>query len=68
MRVVQSKLEYFVNRFQQMVIYPDHVGFPVGENGMTNYYMLEVHYNNPESFSDIKFETGLEIFYTPKLR
>ncbi len=50
------------------MIYPDHVGFPVGEDGERNYYMLEVHYNNPDALAGLTFETGLEIYYTPQLK
>jgi hypothetical protein len=52
----------------QTVIYPEHVGYPVAESGIPNYYMLEVHYNNPDALSAVKFETGLELFYTENIR
>lgn len=29
-------------------MYPDHVGIPMGEeHGGATYFMLEIHYNNP---------------------
>lgn len=46
---------------------PEHVGYPVGEE-KNEYYMLEIHYDNPKQVSDAKFETGVEVFYTEKLR
>lgn len=48
------------------VIFPEHVGFPVGPN--PSYYLLEVHFDNPNNLVNVSFESGLEIFYTPNLR
>lgn len=46
---------------------PDHVGIPFGEFA-DNYYMLEAHYDNPESVPGIRFEAGVEGVYTDRLR
>ncbi len=46
---------------------PEHVGYAVGEEN-NEYYMLEIHYDNPTQVKNAKFETGVEIFYTDKLR
>jgi hypothetical protein len=46
---------------------PEHVGYPLGEEP-EEYYMLEVHYDNPHEQSNVRFETGVELYYTPKLR
>ncbi|KAJ6644163.1 DBH-like monooxygenase protein 1 like [Pseudolycoriella hygida] len=52
----------------KMVLYPEHVGYPFAVDGQTNYYLLEVHFDNPNSLPGITFESGLEIFYTSELR
>ncbi|CAL8101372.1 unnamed protein product [Orchesella dallaii] len=46
---------------------PEHVGYPVGEE-KNEYFMLEIHYDNPQQVTDAKFSTGVEVFYTDKLR
>ena len=43
---------------------PEHVGIPVGK---MNYYMLEIHYDNP-SRTNFEDKSGLRIHYTEKLR
>ncbi|XP_018019970.1 DBH-like monooxygenase protein 1 [Hyalella azteca] len=53
----------------QGMMLPSHVGTPLGETykGST-YYMLEIHYNNPQKVPNVRDSSGLRIFYTPKLR
>lgn len=67
-RVIVSSNKNFVFKNIQPVMYPEHVGYPFAENGTHNYYLLEVHMDNPQSLAGITFESGLEIFYTPQLR
>jgi len=50
------------------VVYPDHVGYPLAVDGKTTYQMLEVHIDNPNNLRGVKFETGVEILYTPRIR
>ncbi|KAG4066822.1 hypothetical protein HA402_012889 [Bradysia odoriphaga] len=50
------------------VVFPDHTGYPFAVDGKQNYYMLEVHLDNPQGLAGLTFETGLEIFYTSQLR
>jgi len=50
------------------VVYPEHVGFPFAVDGKPTYYLLEVHFDNPHNVNNITFETGVELFYTSKLR
>lgn len=52
----------------QSVLYPEHAGYPLAVDGKTSYYLLEVHFDNPQSEANITFEAGLEIFYTAELR
>lgn len=49
-------------------MFPDHVGHPIAENGENEYFMLELHYDNPSQVNGSKFPTGLEIYYTDQLR
>ncbi|CAL8081547.1 unnamed protein product [Orchesella dallaii] len=49
----------------QGVILPGDVGVPFGES---KYYMLEVHFHNPEKISGLFLESGVEAVYTSKLR
>ncbi|CAL8141876.1 unnamed protein product [Orchesella dallaii] len=46
---------------------PSNAGFPIGESE-DEYYLLETHYDNPESLSNLEFGVGLELFYTDTLR
>jgi len=46
---------------------PKHVGYPIGENPH-EYFMLEIHLDNPKTLSGVRFETGVEVLYTDKLR
>lgn len=50
---------------QKPVFFPDHVGIPLNKN---EYYMLQVHYDNPQIVSGIRVNHALEVFYTDKLR
>lgn len=52
----------------QTVIFPEHIGYPFSVDGKPNYYLLQVHYDNPNNIQGLVFETGVEFFYTPKLR
>lgn len=33
-----------------------------------DYYMFEIHYNNPQQLEGVTFETGAVVYYTPQLR
>ncbi|XP_064084122.1 DBH-like monooxygenase protein 1 homolog [Macrobrachium nipponense] len=48
---------------------PEHVGFPLGEeHGGATYFMMELHYDNPNLRRGIVDNSGLRIYYTEKLR
>ncbi|XP_071533457.1 DBH-like monooxygenase protein 1 [Panulirus ornatus] len=50
-------------------VFPEHVGFPIGaDHGGANYFMLEIHYDNPSYKKGIVDGSGLRIFHTEKLR
>ncbi|KAL5275199.1 MOXD1 family protein [Megaselia abdita] len=46
---------------------PPHVGIPIGGDKTGNYYMLEIHYDNPQGIKSHD-RSGLRIHYTEKLR
>lgn len=50
-------------------MYPEHVGFPLGEkHGGATYFMLEIHYDNPNLRTGVVDSSGVRIMYTQKLR
>ncbi|XP_064097931.1 MOXD1 homolog 1-like isoform X2 [Macrobrachium nipponense] len=50
-------------------MYPEHVGFPIGENhGGSSYFLMEMHYDNANLRQDVVDNSGLRIFYTEKVR
>jgi hypothetical protein len=49
------------------LVFPDDIGFPWGEEE-TEYFLFEVHLNNPEKLGDVTFETGVTIYDTTVLR
>jgi dimethyladenosine transferase 1 len=49
-------------------VFPDHVGYPLGAGSAPEYYMLEIHYDNPAELKLRPFVTGIDIFYSEKLR
>ncbi|OXA49591.1 DBH-like monooxygenase protein 1 homolog [Folsomia candida] len=52
----------------KMMIFPEDVGFPIGETPTAEYYMVEIHYDNPQLLEGVLFETGLAMYHTPDLR
>ncbi|KAK8740904.1 hypothetical protein OTU49_002766, partial [Cherax quadricarinatus] len=50
-------------------MFPDHVGFPLGEeHGGATYFLMETRYNNPNLKRGIVDASGIRIFYTERLR
>ncbi|XP_047477058.1 DBH-like monooxygenase protein 1 [Penaeus chinensis] len=50
-------------------IMPDHVGFPLREeHGGATYFMMEMHYDNPNFRQGIVDSSGLRLFLTETLR
>ncbi|XP_042233945.1 DBH-like monooxygenase protein 1 isoform X2 [Homarus americanus] len=50
-------------------MYPEHVGVPLGEeHGGATYFMLEIHYDNPNLRTGVVDSSGVRILYTQKLR
>lgn len=47
--------------------FPEHIGIPIAEHREGSYYMLEVHYNNPE-LKEVVDSSGITLYLTPKLR
>ncbi|XP_014472209.1 PREDICTED: MOXD1 homolog 1 [Dinoponera quadriceps] len=46
---------------------PEHVGIPVAVHGNNTYYMLEVHYNNP-NMRNVNDSSGVRLHLTSELR
>eukprot|EP00058_Branchiostoma_floridae_P018836 XP_002604325.1 hypothetical protein BRAFLDRAFT_125270 [Branchiostoma floridae] len=49
-------------------IYPEHVGYPIGDDEDSGYVLLEVHYDNPQLASGVRDSSGIRMTYTPELR
>lgn len=47
--------------------YPPHVGVPFGETN-DDYYILQVHYDNPNRLSNVQVEVSIKTYYTNDLR
>ncbi|CAL8110020.1 unnamed protein product [Orchesella dallaii] len=48
-------------------VFPAGVGYPFPEKiGENNYYLFEVHYDNPEVRDGLRFKTGGRVWYTDK--
>ncbi|CAL8068072.1 unnamed protein product [Orchesella dallaii] len=47
--------------------FPEHVGIPMSENG-SEYFMFQIHYDNPESLSGRRVAVAMEAYYTNSLR
>lgn len=46
---------------------PEHVGIPIAEHSEGSYYMLEVHYNNPD-MKKVVDSSGVRLHLTANLR
>ncbi len=50
-------------------ILPDHVGIPFVQDPLNPaYYVLQIHYDNPTLTQNVLDNSGLQLFYTDKLR
>jgi len=53
----------------KITLFPENVGLPTNEPGNENeYFLMEVHYDNPDRLTDVEFETGVTIYHTDNLR
>ncbi|ODM94234.1 DBH-like monooxygenase protein 1 [Orchesella cincta] len=51
------------------MIFPEDVGYPVpDELGENQYFLMELHYDNPQMLEGRKFKTGARIYHTNQLR
>ncbi|KAI8841989.1 PHM/PNGase F domain-containing protein [Chytriomyces cf. hyalinus JEL632] len=50
-----------------MTVFPAEAGLPIGPGGF-EYFALQIHYDNPESLSDVVDHSGFRIYYTSALR
>ncbi|CAL8068078.1 unnamed protein product [Orchesella dallaii] len=49
------------------LIFPEHVGVPMSEDG-PEYFLMQVHYDNPQGLAGLKIRSIVEVQYTPDLR
>ncbi|CAG7731207.1 unnamed protein product, partial [Allacma fusca] len=47
---------------------PEDIGVPLNEHGLQEYFLLEVHYDNPNELPDLTYPTGIEVYTTNNLR
>ncbi|CAG7683164.1 unnamed protein product, partial [Allacma fusca] len=47
---------------------PENIGVPLNEFVLPEYFLLEIHYDNPDKLPDLNYETGVEIRTTTNLR
>ncbi|KAJ7357614.1 hypothetical protein OS493_024427 [Desmophyllum pertusum] len=47
---------------------PPHVGIPIGGNDSPNIFLLEVAYDNPQNIKGRQDSSGVNLYYTDKLR
>ncbi|CAL8133761.1 unnamed protein product [Orchesella dallaii] len=62
-----SQYVYVWSKGGKRMIFPEGVGYPFPEKvGESNYYLLEIHYDNPEKLPGLTFKTGERVLYTDK--
>ncbi|CAL8068132.1 unnamed protein product [Orchesella dallaii] len=49
------------------IFFPPHVGLSMSENG-EEYFMLQVHYDNPNLLSNLRISSSIDLYYTSTLR
>ncbi|XP_074653955.1 DBH-like monooxygenase protein 1 isoform X2 [Tubulanus polymorphus] len=52
----------------ETIIMPDHIGLPIGGPDETRYYLLQIHYDNPDKLSGVKDSSGMRVHYTSEMR
>lgn len=45
-----------------------NMGIPIGETNAVEYYVLQVHYDNPNSLTNITTDIQIDMYYTQNLR
>jgi len=51
------------------MVFPEDVGYPVPDKfGENSYYLMELHYDNPQMLEGRRFKTGARIYHTNQLR
>jgi hypothetical protein len=49
-------------------LFPLEAGYSIGGSDEDWYYMLEVHYDNPQELAGLQFDTGVRIYHTTEIR
>lgn len=51
------------------IFFPEHTGLPFNmDTSQQEYYMMQLHYDNPDLIPNLTLRYSLELFYTEKLR
>ncbi|XP_078608530.1 DBH-like monooxygenase protein 1 homolog [Branchiostoma floridae x Branchiostoma japonicum] len=50
------------------ITYPEHLGYPIGDDDDSGYVLIEMHYDNPQVLPGLYDSSGLRFIYTPELR
>lgn len=54
-----------------MMAFPENVGYPISDGpsaGIQQYYLLEIHFDNPKMEQGVHVKFGTRLHYTNKLR
>ncbi|CAL8068122.1 unnamed protein product [Orchesella dallaii] len=49
------------------IFFPPHVGVPMSETG-EEYFMLQVHYDNPDLLPNLRISSSIDLYYSSTLR
>lgn len=49
-------------------VLPEEIGYPIGGHSEPEYYLFELHLNNPTELQGVELQTGVNIYYTEELR
>ncbi|CAL8141900.1 unnamed protein product [Orchesella dallaii] len=56
----------FVSGYGEKAFYlPENIGIPIGDSP-NEYYMLEIHYHNPENLGGLEIKAGLDLMFHPR--
>lgn len=49
-------------------LFPENIGSPIGEDPGQEFFMTEIHYDNPDSQAGISVHSGMNFYLTENLR
>ncbi|CAF4402673.1 unnamed protein product, partial [Rotaria sordida] len=51
-----------------LIEFPEQAGYPVGLNSSNKYFMVQIHYDNPQQISNRRDSTGIRYYLGNQLR